>query len=256
MYRSLRPSRLGRAAVVRAACVVAAIAPAFLPAEEAWGQRVDRGAFRLYLNGREAGTEEFEIRWRGEGDDQRATATGAVSMRDGATLVTTLVAQGPTLVVRSYRALRFEGPDTLAVTLERAGSRFDALAQGPGGEEVREYRAPLSTVILDEGVAHHYFVLGALLQGRLSSLHVLSPVSQKEASAEADATPETIQVDGAPIATTRVRLSFGDEERLAWFDGSGRLVRVEAPAGGFAAERVLGLGEAARSWRSGDVSRE
>lgn len=223
--------------------MVAAVGNAFPPAEKALGQRVDRGSFRLYMNGREAGTEEFEIRSRGEGDDQRTTATGAVSMQDGPTLVTTLLAQGRALVLQSYRALRVEGADTLAVTLERARDRLDALIQAPWGEEVREYRAPLSTMILEDGVAHHHFVLGALLQGPFPALHVLSPVSQKEVDAEAEAAPETIQVDGAPIATTRVRVRAEDEERLAWFDGSGRLVRVELPARGFVAERVLGSGE-------------
>lgn len=248
MYRSARPSRPRRPALLFvAACVVAPFGAAFPTAEDALGQRVDRGSFQLYLNGREAGTEEFEIQWRGEGDDLRTTAAGAVSMRDGPTLVTNLLAGGRTLALRSYRALRVEGSDTLAVTLERAGDRLDALTRGPWGEEVREYRAPLSTVVLDDGVAHHYFVLGALLQAPFPALHVLSPVSQNEAAAEARAAPETIQLDGAPIATTRVRLSVEDEERLAWFDGSGRLVRVELPARGFVAERVLGSGEPATS---------
>lgn len=247
MYRSALPSRLRRPAVAfGAACVVAAVGHAFPPAEKALGQRVDRGSFRLYVNGREAGTEEFEIQWRGEGDDQRTTAAGAVSMQDGPTLVTTLLARGRTLVLQSYRALRVEGTDTLAVTLERARDRLDALIQAPWGEEVREYRAPLSTMILEDGVAHHHFVLGALLQGPFPALHVLSPVSQKEVDAEAEAAPETIQVDGAPIATTRVRVRVEDGElRLAWFDGSGRLVRVELPARGFVAERVLDSGESA-----------
>ena len=236
-FRFRRP-----AVLLPAACIAASLGPV-LPAAEARGQRVDRGAFRLLVNGQEVGAEEFEIQWRGEGDAQRTMAKGTVAMRDGPTLVTTLLAVGRTLVVRSYQALHVAGGDTLVVTLERTGGRrLDARTLAPWGEEVRGYRAPPSTVILEEGVAHHYFVLEALLRGPSPPLHLLSPVSQEKAAADVDAGQETIHVDGESIATTRVRLNAEDGARLAWFDGSGRLVRVEVPARGFVAERVLGTG--------------
>lgn len=224
------------------ACFVASLVFAAVAVGEASGQRVDRGAFRLFVNGVEAGVEEFEIQRRGEGDDQRTLAKGTVEMRDGSTLVTTLLATGGALALHSYQARRIAGGDTLAVTMERADRRrLDALTRGPWGEEVREYRAPdNTTVVLDEGVAHHYFVLGGLLRGPVPTLHLLSPVVQAEAEAEAEAGSETIRIGGEPVATTRVRLRAEDGERVAWFDGSGRLVRVEVPARGFVAERVLG----------------
>lgn len=256
MYWSAHRCRLRHPArTLLAACVVALAAVALLPPLlplcgavgqrancSAVGQRVDRGAFRLFVHGREAGAEEFEIQRRGEGDDQRTLAKGTVSMRDGPTLATTLLVTGSGLVLRNYQARRSADGDTVAVTLERADHRrLNALTQGPWGEEMREYRAPESaSVILDEGVAHHYFVLKTLLRGPLPALHLLSPLSQEEAEAEAETVAETILIDGESIATTRVRLRTEDGERLAWFDGSGRLVRVEVPGRGFVAERVAG----------------
>lgn len=206
------------------------------------GQLVDRGTFVLFANEQETGTEEFVVQRSGTGEAQVTVARGTVVMRDGRTLATTLVATGPDLVLSGYQVV-VSGADTVSIELSRADERLDALTRAPWGEEAREYRAPPSVVVLEDGVAHHYFVLARLVGQESGRIATLAPLSEaEEAGAAVEARSETIELWGASVETTRLSVGAGGDERVAWFDGSGRLVRVALPAKGFVAERVLGPG--------------
>jgi len=223
-------------------CSLAVFVAAALSAFPVWrpasAQLFDRGTFRLTVNGQEHGVEEFVIQRQGSGEALETLARGKIVLRDGRTLTTTLIASGTALTPSTYQLL-VTGADTLEITLSRVGARFNALARGPWGEEAREYRASANTLVLEDGVAHHYFLLGPYLQGGFSALRTLSPASEGEmAAAGLETTPETVEVDGESVASTKIRLAMPDGERLAWFDGSGRLVRVALPARGFVAERM------------------
>ncbi len=221
--------------------VLAIVALAVVPAQRgAWAsQLVDRGTFVLFADGQEAGTEEFVVQRSGTGDAQITVARGTVVMRDGRTLATTLRATGPALVVSSYQVV-VSGADTLSILLSRAGERMEALTRAPWGEEAREYRAPPSIVVLEDGVAHHYFVLSRLAGREPGRVATLAPLSEaEETSAAVEARSETIELWGGAVETTRISVGTGSDHRVAWFDGSGRLVRVALPTKGFAAERVL-----------------
>lgn len=224
--------------------VLAMAALALLPAHRKTtaGQIVDRGTFVIFADGRETGTEEFVVRRSGTGDAQVTMARGTVVMRDGRTLATTLVATGPALVLGSYQVL-VSGSDTLSIRLSRADDRLDALTRGPWGEEMREYRAPPSIVVLEDGVAHHYFALARMAGEERDRIATLAPLSQaEEAAAAVEVRSETIELWGGSLETTRISVGAGSDARVAWFDGSGRLVRVFLPSKGFVAERILGPG--------------
>jgi len=64
-------------------------------------QRVDQGAFVLYVDGVEAGTEEFTIRREGTGDAQVTLATGTIDMRDGRTVTTILRLMGTGMMLNT-----------------------------------------------------------------------------------------------------------------------------------------------------------
>ncbi len=207
-----------------------------MPAQAA--QLTDRGTFRITVGGVHAGDEEFLIERSGSG----ARARGTVTMRDGRTVTTFLELTGPGLRLAAYQASA-TGPDTASVFLAaRADGALDARMTGPWGEEVREYRARPSTVVLDDGVAHHYFVLATALGGEsVGALHAVAPLARGEEDDMAiEVGAQTIQVDGEDIAATRVRVGAGNAARSAWFDGGGRLVRVAVPARGFVAQRTGG----------------
>lgn len=216
------------------------VALALLSPARGSGQLVDSGVFRLYVDGQQAGTEEFTIHRRGTGGAQEILAMGTVTMRGGRVFKTLLQVQGPGMVLAEYQ-VSVTGADTAEVRLVRAGDRLRETVVAPGGEQVQEYRARPATVIFEEGVAHHYFVLGAYLEERASgtTLPVFTPLSDNpESTALLHTGPEMLDAGGATIETTRVRLGSGENDGTAWFDGSGRLVRVSLPRAGFLAVRV------------------
>lgn len=202
------------------------------------GQAPDRGTFRISIDGREAGEEEFVVQRSGPG----TRARGTLVMRDGRTVTTFLDLVGPDLHLNVYQASA-SGPDTAAVYVAaRADGHLDSRMTGPWGEEAREYRARPSTVVLDDGMAHHYFVLASVLAGSASNvLHVVAPLARREDHAMAlEVVPDTIRIDGETIDATCVRIGTGESARSAWFDGGGRLVQVAFPAQGFLAQRTRG----------------
>lgn len=215
--------------------VLAAAAP--VPAS---GQLVDSGTFVLSAGDREIGTEEFTIRRMGTGDAQVTVAAGSLSLRDGRTVKTTLRLVGTAMTLNDYE-VSVSGSDTLTVRVVRDGNRLRTRTVGPWGEEAREYPARASTVIFDDGVVHHYFLLDTLIEayGADTRIHAVAPLAaMTEQPIRPDVGPETIEVGGERIETTRIRLSSEGESRTAWFDGSGRLVRVLLAARGLEAVRL------------------
>ena len=239
MNRASTPSHTGfagcRALVILAAAILAAALPV-----GAYGQLVlDRGTFRLFVDGEEAGAEEFTIQRIGTGDALVTLARGIVTMNDGRTVVTVLRLEGPAMVLNEYEAV-VTGADTLAVRVVRRGDRLQTRMVAPWGEEMRYYRARATTVLFDEGVAHHYFLLARFLEngGETASLHAFAPLSEREqTAARLSFGSETIVLEGERVQATRIGFGSGQGAGTAWFDGSGRLVRISLPARGFAAER-------------------
>lgn len=204
------------------------------------GQPVERGAFQLYLDGEVAGREDFEIRRSGTGDAQITLARGTVSMRDGRVVETVLHMRGPFMSLVWYR-VDVGGTDTATVRFERVADDYLQMnIDEPQGERGREFRARPMTFVLEEGVAHHYFVLAMFTaSGASTTLHAFAPLAQEpETSTEIEIAPETLRYGGATIETTRVRLGAGAAAGAAWFDGSGDLVQVELPAKRYRALRI------------------
>lgn len=208
-----------------------AIVSAAIP-HHASAQLVDRGALVLYRNGVEVGVEEFSIQRRGTGGAQLVVASSTVRVRGGPTLTTSLSLAGTEMAPSEYSVMA-AGADTTSVRIVRAGRRFRSRRIDSAGEEERAYPIRGASVILDAGVAHLYFVLAELAEG--SVVHPLMPLEGRQlGAARIERAAETIRTGGAPTETTRVRLGSVGE---AWFDGSGRLLRVRAGDGGFVAER-------------------
>ncbi len=208
--------------------------------DRALGQLVDRGAFALYMGGEDMGREEFTIQRQGTGDAQVTWATGTLTLRDGRVVKTILRMVGAGMAVNEY-AVSVSGSDTLDIRVARDGNRLRTRTVAPWGEEAREYPARASTVIFEDGVAHHHFLLGALIEanGAEAQMHAVTPLARiEDSAARSEVGAETIEVGGERVETTRVRLSSENEVRTAWFDGSGRLVRVSLSGRGFEAVRL------------------
>ena len=162
-------------------------------------------------------------------------------MRDGRRLETLLEVVGPELTLVQYAAVE-TGTDTMSVTLSRTGDRLRTQTITEWGLKRRGYRARRTTLVLDEGVAHHYFVLGELAsQGAAGrTLHAFSRAREAiQPITVASPTAESIELGGERMEATRFDFGSGEAAGAAWFDGSGRLVRVSLPGRGFLAERSL-----------------
>ena len=163
-------------------------------------------------------------------------------MKDGRVIATILRTVGPAMAFSEYAA-NVRGADTLEVRVVHAGGRLRRVTVAPWGEEEQEFRASPRTMIFDAGIAHHYFVVGGFLAGGTiaPTLHAFEPRSGRDDwDADLDIGSETLLLEGEQVEATRVRILSGGETRTVWFDGSGRLVRVEVPRDGFVAQRDYG----------------
>ncbi len=230
--------RPGPRRIALAAALAAALA---VPATSAHsGQLVDSGAFRLFVDGDQVGTEEFTIHRMGSGEAQRTFATSQVAMADGRVFRTALEMVGPELAVAAYQ-VSLTGSRSASVEVLRSGDRILATFVEPGGERVREYRADPGAVIVERQMAHHYSVLRRFAapgdpESRLQSFSPLA--DDPESVLRIVAEPRSLEHGGTTIEATRVGLGTAPDAGAAWFDGSGRLVRVELPRSGFLAVRI------------------
>lgn len=206
----------------------------------AQGTVVDQGAFQVLVGGQPAGREEFTIRQTGSGTATEIIATGRVEATlAGGTLELTprLRARGLDAAPVSYQV--DVGGDSPSRVLGQVGSgRFSARTVSAAGEQLREYVASDRALILDDGVAHHYYFLAQ--RQRSGTVPVIVPRENRQAMATVASRGE----ERATIAGTAVTLYHlvvqvpGSGERHVWVDSLGRVIRVRVPATGYEAVRT------------------
>jgi len=201
---------------------------------------LDEGAFRLSLDGAPAGREEFSIRRTGAGEAARVIARGTVELRrDGGRerIAVALEARGPRLEVTAYQ-VKVSGVRNAEIYVSRTARRFSMKLVSEEGEELREYPAGPGAIVLDEGVAHHYFLLGPLLGGDGGTVTALEPRTQRQLRLVAENRgTEEIQVAGFRVRARHLVLGTGPDERHVWLDEQDRVLRVEIPSLGYRADR-------------------
>lgn len=220
--------------------ILSLLALAGLAAAPAAAQGGDRGTFTVFVEDRQVGTEEFTIVQSGTGSTAELTATGRVrvGLPDGTLeLDTRLRARGIGADPVDYQvSVGGSAPSRTIGTV--GGGRFSAKIVTPSGEQLREYVASNGAVVLDEGVAHHYYFLAQRThQGRVP---VIVPRENRQVIATVSSRgEETVQVNGttATLFHLVVQPQGGDEHHV-WVDALNRVVRVEVPARGWRAERT------------------
>ena len=207
------------------------------------GQSVamDEGSFTLTVDGHNAGTETFSVRRVGMGADARVIAQGRVELTlpEGALTMEPLLQASETLSLAGYQNKVSGSRDevfTLAGTSDR---RFQGRTVSPQGEQVQEYRAASGTILLEDLVAHHYFLLGARLDEAGGSLPVIVPGEGRQLQLQFTLVgTEALQLSDGSVEARRVRVQFGDRTREAWFDAQGRVLRVDDPGRNYRAVRT------------------
>ncbi len=206
----------------------------------AQGTVVDQGSFRVTVGGQTAGTEEFVIRQSGSGTGSDVTATGRVEVTlPGGTLelVPRLRARGLDASPVSYQV--DVGGDSPRRILGQVGAgRFSARIVSTSGEQLREYVASDRALILDDGVAHHYYFLAQRQRG--GTVPVIVPRENRQVIATVSSRgEERVDVGGATASLFHLVVQVpGSSERHVWVDALGRVIRVRIPATGYEATRT------------------
>lgn len=214
----------------------------FLSAMPAAAQNVvvDQGTFLLSRNGEPIGTETFTIRRSGRGANVKFIATGDVTREVNGSerrLTSALEATGSEMSVSAYQ-VKEAGERPTEVYMTHTGRRFQATLRTPEGEELREYRASPSAVVLEEEVAHHYHFLASRVSGETTSVPALVPRTAEQLRLQiTDAGTERTSIAGRMIQARHLVIQAGGETRDLWVDTQGRVLRIVDRATGFRAER-------------------
>jgi hypothetical protein len=206
----------------------------------AQAERGDEGTFRISVDGRVVGLEEFTIRHAGSGGTAEVIATGRVSLdllTGRLELVPRLRAVGLGADPSSYEIS--VGCDSQQRIVGTVGAgRFSAKIASPTGEQLREYVASRGAVILDDGIAHHYYFLARRL--RDGSVPILIPRENRQVIARVTSHgEETLEIGGVTGSFYRLTVHPHDgEPRSVWVDALNRVIRVEIPSRGYLAVRT------------------
>jgi len=216
-----------------AAC--AAVAP--FPGR-AQGVVLDQGAFAVSYHGRPAGTEDFSIRRAGLGPDDAMFANATVTLRqDGRSQeIRPLLRATPAGVAIEYQ-VEVVGADALELGLRRVARRYVATIRSVAGEEQREFPAAMETRILEQDVAHFYYFLRDTEPGSVTPVIEPRPRTRLQLTTGISV-DETVLIGSTSLPARRVDYTDGAEVRRVWFDGLGRVLRVEIPSTGYVAERT------------------
>jgi hypothetical protein len=213
-----------------------------IPAAFAQTVTLDEGAFRVSIAGKEAGTETFSIRQNGTGDGAVIIAVGRVVLdadKGPQEVSAELQVGGRSLRPAAYE-VRVQGGAAERITGRVVGSRFSAQIVSPAGESMREYLAGEGAVLIDEGVAHHYYFLARRVEAGVLRIPVIIPRQNRQLTAQvAVGGSERIAVAGRSLDARKLTVTpAGAGERLVWVDAEGRVLRVEIPSANFVAQRV------------------
>jgi hypothetical protein len=213
----------------------------FAPALAAQAAVLDEGTFRITIDGRTAGTEEFTIRQTGAGGAVEIAATGTVQLN----LATGSLELAPRLRASGLRSdpVAYEvtvgGDSPRRIVGSIGGGRFSARIVSPAGEQLREYVASSGAVVLDDGVAHHYYFLARRV--RNGRAPIIIPRENRQVMATVtDHGEEPVNIGGATVSLYRLTVQpEGGNERRVWVDSLNRVIRVEIPATNYLAVRTV-----------------
>jgi len=203
-------------------------------------QTVDQGAFRVSVAGHEVGTETFTITQSGSGAVAVTMATGRVDLRlpDGSLqLAPRLRAQGVGSDPVQYQVdVSGDAPQRVVGTI--GGGRVSAKIVTAAGEQLREYVASAGAVVLDEGVAHHYYFLAT--RTHAGRVPIIVPRENRQVIATVSSRgEEAVQVAGRSVRLFHLLVQpQGGAEANVWVDDLNRVIKVEIPGRQYLAVRT------------------
>lgn len=218
--------------------LILALMPAALSAQST---TLDQGSFDISVNGQRVGTERFAIRRIGSGPGASIVASSRIVRDNGAQEIrTSLQLQGNPPRPTGYEFV-VQGDAAQRILARADGDRFTVRFISHEGERMREYLIRGRAALLDDGIAHQYYFLRALMgSSSTANLTLIVPSRSHQTTARIQVDgQDTIQIDNRPIAATEYTLRpAGSGEQHFWTDDQGRVLRVSVPDRGFVAQRA------------------
>ena len=231
-----------------------------IPASAQDPSMVDRGRFEIVIGGSARGQESFAIRRQGE----EYMAVGRTSLEGENLLVLSaevgLRTDARFMPVRyEFRTLQRPTSTTIAV---RSGNRIRVTTSNQEGERMTEVLADRGIVLIQTGVAHHYWFLiqrfGNAEVGRGGTVDALTPDDVKRSGIRLEAVEEVdLAFPAGPVVEARRHdVRIGDTRHTVWTEKStGRVVRAEIPERAWVAVRLF-EGDAANESPDGEPRTE
>jgi hypothetical protein len=226
----------------RAAAAAAMLAAVLVQPTSAQTVQIDEGTFRIMISGREVGVETFSIRQNGTGAEAVLIAQGRVVLdaaSGGNEVVANVQLSGAGLRPVAYD-VEMRGADARRINARITGSRASARTVSAAGENLREYLVSDGAVLLDDGVAHHYYFIGQRAAGGATRTPIVIPRESRQVQATIEAGgEESISAGGQTVRARKLVVTpAGGDVRNVWLDSAGRVLRVEIPARNYTAVRA------------------
>ena len=204
---------------------------------------IDQGRFEIRIGGAARGQESFAIRRQGEeymavgrtsleGQDLRVLSA-EVGLRTDARYVP---------VRYEFRTLQRPTSTTIAV---RTGNRIRVTTSNQEGERMTELMLDRELVLIQTGVAHHYWFLikrfGEASAGQGGTVDALAPDGVERSSIRLDEVTEVDLTlpDGRVREARRYEMQIGETRHIVWVERTtGHVLRAEIPERVWVAIRI------------------
>lgn len=200
--------------------------------------RLDEGTFRILVDGREVGTETFSLRQNGTGSDAVVIAQGRVVLESNETTANVQLA-GTGLRLVAYD-VELSGAEARRIRASITGNRASARTLSGAGETMKEYLVSDGAVLLDDGIAHHYYMIAQRADAGARSTPILIPRESRQVQATITvAGQESVSVGGSTVTARKLIVQpEGGAARNVWVDSQNRVLRVEIPSRNYVAVRT------------------
>lgn len=203
---------------------------------------IDEGVFRVLVGGQEVGMETFSIKRSGSGEGAVTIAQGRVVLdRAGAgeEVSTALEVSGAALRPAAYQ-VTVRGDEQQKIFGRLVGGRFRAQILSSAGEMMREYLAGEGALVVDDGVAHHYYFLALRPDVEQFRVPIIVPRQSRQLTAQVTSLgTESVQVAGRSVQARHLEVEPSEGPvRHVWVDDQGRVLRVEIPDRSYTAVRT------------------
>jgi hypothetical protein len=198
---------------------------------------IDEGSFSLYKGGERIGREDFSIRTAPATDGRVLVAQATVASGDRR-LAPGINADTSGFPSRYQREVRLAGAVVERYQGQASRGRFSSQLLIPDGESAREFRLPPGTVVADDDIVHHLWLIvrrgaGAVVPVLVPRRNVVETVRVESAG------KERLSIDLRQFETTKliIRGSPGGAAREVWIGPDGRILKASIPSLGIIALR-------------------